>query len=126
MENHESILSGVSFPPIGTSFYMEDYLQVDVDDFESDNFVLLGVEIKKTKMPKYECKSVSKYIWVIKTKRLSDNMIVFFLSCGYESLGNWRMAQDHILRCNEPSRPKNSQSVFFRCSSGDFIESMKF
>lgn len=123
MSEYQSIIQGVDLPPNGTQFYMKDYMQVSEDEFASGHFTLLSVKIKKTKKPERHCKSISMYMWEIKTKRHSDNCIVYFLNCAYVSNGNWRECESQIEDCNTPN--KKAIGIFFSCGIDDFIDNME-
>lgn len=81
------MLCAVTFPKRNTKFKLQDFFQVEVDDFNNGNFLFLSAKKVKTKSNeklREEVESFDEYGWLISTWCYDCKYYYKIFVCGYK------------------------------------------
>lgn len=87
MKKIYGILGTIQFPKRNTRFTIEDFFQIEVDNFRDGIFMFISADIVKIKWNKHlteNCDSIDKYGWKIQTYCYTYKMYYNILICNYK------------------------------------------
>lgn len=112
-----------TLPKRNTKFKLEDYFQIDVDDFHNGNFLFLSAQKVKTKINEdltNRIESYDEYGWIISTYCYDYSIYHKIFICEHK-LNPW---QNHYHAEMELACANNCDGYAVNNSLSDFIEWM--